>query len=48
MRMRRRRLFTNIVADDDLVTVLFIALIGLDFSLWLLPKGFFDFALSIM
>jgi hypothetical protein len=40
--MRRSTLAARSAASDDFVTVLFFSLTGLDLSLWLLAKGFFD------
>ena len=39
--MRRSTLAARSVVSDDFATVLFLSLIGLDLSLWLLAKGFF-------
>jgi hypothetical protein len=40
--MRRSTLAARLAASDDLVTLVFFSLTGLDLSLWLLAKGFFD------
>ena len=39
----------SLAGNDDFYAVLFLSLAGLDFSLWLLGRGFIDFiALSPM
>jgi len=32
----------NLVKQDDFLAVLFFSLTGLDFSLWLVSRGFFE------
>jgi len=39
--MRRSTLAARSLMSDDFATILFLSLIGLDLSLWLLGKGFF-------